>query len=79
MRVDHGSGLFQGILYSVQSTSLLDINTTSVIDQDSKHSAVADMHGDDQGVVVWEINCPSSFENMIDLLKVKEGPVRSVE
>jgi len=52
LEIDHGSGHLRGILHSVQSVFIQDIDVVPAVDQDSGRSAVADVHGDDQGVVV---------------------------
>jgi len=47
----HGSSYLWGILHSVQKAVVHDVDVTPVVDQDSKYSALVDVHGGDQGVV----------------------------
>ena len=56
LRINHGSGRLWNIVHSVQSASIYDVDATPAVDQDDEHSAVADMHGDDESVIVQKVN-----------------------
>ena len=68
LRIDHGSGYFQGILRSVQSTSIQDIGASLSVNQDFGHPIVVDVHDNDQDVIVWEMNRAGIFLREHDLL-----------
>ena len=56
MTVDHCSGHLRGILQSVQSAPIQDVDAASSVDQNLLHLTVADMHGDDHSVIVRKVH-----------------------